>query len=151
VLEPVVKELVPVRNKREVPLAAAAAGVGEKHRVFVYGSLRQGFGNHKYYLQGRADFQGEGLTAPEYTLLNLGAFPGVVKAGNTAITGEVYGVSEGLLRELDRLEGHPNFYRRTPITLQDGREVEMYILGNHWNGSADARQIVLSGDWKKRV
>jgi gamma-glutamylcyclotransferase (GGCT)/AIG2-like uncharacterized protein YtfP len=41
-------------------------------------------------------------------MLDLGAYPGVVKNGGTAIEEEVYEVSKQQMLDLDRLEGYPN-------------------------------------------
>ncbi len=61
-------------------------------------------------------------------MVSLGAYPGIIAGGSTAIVGEVYEVDEATLAELDRLEGHPEFYRRTEIALADGARVEAYVL-----------------------
>ena len=48
-------------------------------------------------------------------------------AGQLTVTGEVY---EATLAALDRREGHPRWYRRTPVTLEDGAVVaEMVRTG----------------------
>lgn len=131
-------------------VAASAAQQGRGHLIFVYGTLRASFGNWKYFLEGNSDRHPDGITRPEYTMLNMGMYPGVVDGGSTAIVGEVYGVDDYVLSGLDRLEGHPNFYVRTPITLQDGREVQMYILNKQWQSGVDSRYAITSGDWKRR-
>lgn len=135
---------------QSAPVAADAASGVRKHLIFVYGTLRAGYGNFRYYLEGNADRLEDGLTLPEYTMLNMGMYPGVVEGGDTPIIGEVYSVEDFVLAQLDRLEGHPTFYRRTPIVLQDGRNVQMYVLDRTWQASADARHVIKSGDWKKR-
>jgi gamma-glutamylaminecyclotransferase len=115
-----------------------------KTKVFVYGSLRRGFGNSR--LLKNADYLGVGQTEPEFTMLNLGAFPGVIDGGDTSITGEIYDVTPTELRRLDQLEGHPDFYRRTPIELVDGTEVEVYLLPDSYLHHYDPTMIP-SGDW----
>lgn len=115
--------------------------------VFVYGSLRLGQANHAHFLE-RAHFVGEGRTRAEFTMLNLGAFPGVVAGGRTAISGEVYRVDDATLAALDRLEGHPRMYMRTPIALEDGSEVQMYVLNADYRRG---RPVVESGDWLRRT
>ena len=114
-----------------------------QHTVFVYGSLMQGFGNHPHHL-GRARYIGKGTTQSVYTMLDLGSFPAVMPNGETAIQGEVYSVNDAQLAALDRLEGHPSFYKRTLITLNDGRLVQTYILERAF-GSRN--RVVASGDW----
>ena len=115
-------------------------------RVFVHGSLLSGERNHGW-LDG-AHFLRTALTRPEFTLHDLGSFPGLVAGGTTPVWGEVYEVGPQVLAGLDRLEGHPRFYRRTPITLADGMEVETYLLPP---GHASQRPVIGSGNWKERV
>jgi gamma-glutamylcyclotransferase (GGCT)/AIG2-like uncharacterized protein YtfP len=97
-----------------------------KRRVFVYGSLLAGLGNHRV-LRG-APLLGPARTPPEFAMFSLGGFPGVVRGGETAIEGEVYEVDAATLAGLDQLEGHPRFYRREPLRLPGFGEVETYLL-----------------------
>lgn len=97
-------------------------------KVFVYGSLKRGFGNHGLLQQDGADFVREAKTRPGFTMYSLGGFPGIIRTGEGVISGEVFSVNERVLRHLDRLEGHPSFYRREDIILEDGEEVMGYVL-----------------------
>lgn len=115
------------------------------HTVFVYGTLLRGESNHR--LLKDAEFVGEARTAPEYDLVNLGAFPGMVLGGDTAVTGEIFRVDYETLAALDRLEGHPRFYRRTPLELDGFGAVEGYLFPrNKMNGY----DCIESGDWRAR-
>jgi gamma-glutamylaminecyclotransferase len=113
-----------------------------EHLVFVYGTLRRGEPNHRTLV--RARFLREARTVPCFTLLDLGPFPGLVAGGTTAVVGEVYAVDELTLAALDHLEGHPRFYERREIALDDGDCVQGYVLppphGRRY-------PTVLSGDW----
>lgn len=109
-------------------------------QVFVYGSLKRGHYNHG--LLRASSFLGCWRTPARYTLLDLGAFPGIVAGGGTAISGEVYGIDRGTLRALDRLEGHPDFYRRETITTPFG-EAGIYVLA----GRPTHGVIIASGCW----
>jgi gamma-glutamylaminecyclotransferase len=112
-------------------------------RVLVYGSLLKGEPNHR--LLERATFAGAARTRAEFTLHDLGAFPGMVAGGADAVAGEVYEVDGDTLALLDALESHPTWYRRTPITLADGSAAETYLLTpRHVAG----RPVVTSGDWR---
>ncbi len=82
--------------------------------VFVYGSLKRGFRNHRF--MGRARFVAEGLTRPEFAMLDLGRYPGVIR-GNSAIQGEVFAVAPPLMVRLDRLEDNGWVYQRERITI----------------------------------
>ena len=112
--------------------------------VAVYGSLREGFGNNRL-LGGSKKISTEVLEG-EYTMLDLGAFPGVILEGETPITIEVYEVDEPTFQSLDMLEGYPSFYNRDLFKTSVG-EAWMYFLEGRegWSNS-----YVPSGDWTKR-
>lgn len=108
-------------------------------KVFVYGSLKAGRHNHVLLLS--ATLLGEHVTTPEYTLYNLGAFPGVVCSGDTAIQGEVYNVDEYTFQLLDQLEGYPMFYNRKEIDTPYGKSWLYYLEGGY------GKHIVKGGVW----
>lgn len=116
-------------------------------KVFTYGTLKKGFGNH--YLLKDSSFLGEVKTLPEFTMISLGGFPGILTGGHTSISGEVYEVNTETLAKLDRLEGHPTWYRRTPITLLNDEKVETYIYLKSNPSPSQRFPIVESGEWKK--
>ena len=74
-------------------------------RVFVYGSLKRGFHNHRF-LHGQR-FIGEARTKPVYRLLSFDAYPGMIPAsdGGHSIHGEVWEVDAPCKLMLDHLEG----------------------------------------------
>jgi gamma-glutamylaminecyclotransferase len=83
-----------------------------KHLVFVYGSLKKGFHNHRLLSSGQAKFLGDAQSiAPEYAMLDLGSFPGLIE-GTQRVTGELYEVDDHTFHRLDSLEGHPHMYTR---------------------------------------
>jgi gamma-glutamylcyclotransferase (GGCT)/AIG2-like uncharacterized protein YtfP len=91
--------------------------------LFVYGTLRSGFGNHRLLAGSR--LLGRGRTVAAYALL-VDRYPHLVEAPAVSpVVGEVYEVSPATLAVLDRLEDHPNWYRRQPIAvaLDDGSPV----------------------------
>lgn len=121
-------------------------------KLLVYGTLKKGHCNHSI-LKG-ATYLGEGTTAPAFTMLHLGGFPGVIPVGETAIHGEVYELPTGkegvaMRDRLDRLEGHPSFYERLPIEVtMDGQliPVETYLLPPSWL-TQNRHSTVASGIW----
>jgi len=115
-------------------------------RVFVYGTLRRGQGNH-VVLDG-ARFVRTARTLEGWAMLDLGAFPGVVP-GDGAIVGELYEVSQHVLKRLDRLEGHPTFYHRERVQLAGGGEALMYVL-THPEDYRN-REPIAGGDWCART
>jgi gamma-glutamylcyclotransferase (GGCT)/AIG2-like uncharacterized protein YtfP len=111
-------------------------------RVFVYGTLRAGEPNH-HFLAGQL-FARHARTVPAFDLVDLGAFPAMVARGLTSVVGEVYDVDDDALAGLDRLEGHPHFYRRQTIRLDDGDKAVAYLLPTK---QAHGRPRIPSGDW----
>ena len=130
-------------------------------RVFVYGTLKQGHGNHRAYFDDNdgVEFLGRHLFHGSYVMHNLGYFPCVSKmdAGSirhdNRIMGEVYRVDSGTLDSLDCLEGHPEWYCREQIdtpwkrawcyfmpvghTLAPGNDSNNIIESGCWNASAE--------------
>lgn len=115
------------------------------HKVFVYGTLKAGFGNH--HILEESKFLQVGETEPTFTMISLGGFPGILDFGTTSIKGEVYEVDKETLARLDRLEGHPRWYKRTPITLNDGFEVETYIYPSDLGYG---KEVIESGSWRSK-
>jgi len=114
-------------------------------RVFVYGTLLAGEPNHR--LLDAAAFVGVAETAPVFSLVDLGPFPALVDGGADAVVGEVYEVDRPTLQRLDLLEGHPRFYRRRRITLEDGSKVETYVLSPE---QVAGHPVIGSGSWRAR-
>lgn len=114
------------------------------HRVFVYGTLLAGEHNH-HRLKDSPRVE-EALTLPEFDFRCLGYFPALLRPGKTAVKGEVYEVSDEVLADLDRLEGHPYFYRRVTIKLADNAEpAYTYVL----HDTAWRMDTIPSGDWRQ--
>ena len=100
-----------------------------RERVFVYGTLKRGFCNHT--LLDEAEFIGEATTeerfgfylgadncAPEVEEIPyLYRHPRVTDEA-MSVHGEVWEISPSILRQLDRLEGHPDWYQRENIQVQ---------------------------------
>ena len=87
--------------------------------VAVYGSLKQGYGNHR--LLDDSIFKGEEETKPEYTMYSMGGFPCITEGGDTSIHAEVYRVDTNVFSRLYMLEGYPSFYDRKQIDTQYGK------------------------------
>lgn len=114
--------------------------------LFIYGSLKRGKPNHGF-LDGQK-FVGEATTHRRYRLLNLGAFPGLVRAGRaagTAVRGELWEVDAECLEQLDQLEGSPRFYRREPVQLRGRRSAPAYFLQDQLR--AQGCREVAGGCW----
>ncbi|MFC1745111.1 gamma-glutamylcyclotransferase family protein [Candidatus Riflebacteria bacterium] len=84
--------------------------------IFVYGTLRRGLSNHAQFLSD-SEYIGTAKTVEKYAMYADG-IPYVVTAEpHSIITGEVYRVNEQTLAEIDRLEGHPDYYFRVKVEI----------------------------------
>lgn len=121
------------------------------HRIFCYGTLMKGHGNHRLLLKETTKALGKASTPSAFTMVHLGGFPGIIRGGETSIQGEVYEVDAETLARLDRLEGHPDFYRREPIEgllMPDGShlDAEVYVLPASYLARG---KTIPSGVWEK--
>jgi gamma-glutamylaminecyclotransferase len=104
--------------------------MSEKQIVFVYGTLKRGFGNH--HLLNGSKFIGQALTKEKYALYVSG-IPFVIESEPVSqISGEVYEVDQKTLARLDRLEGHPDWYCRKMVyvsgnTNESGESLKAWI------------------------
>ncbi|XP_066090458.1 gamma-glutamylaminecyclotransferase [Saccopteryx bilineata] len=92
--------------------------------VFVYGTLKRGQPNHKVMMDsanGRASFQGRGLTMEPYPLVIAGEhnIPWLLNlpGHGHCVAGEIYAVDEQMLRFLDEFEDCPDTYQRTQLQI----------------------------------
>lgn len=102
--------------------------------MFVYGTLKKAYGNNRL-LEG-AEFLGEAVTLfHDYHMVSRG-IPMVYQLPTGKgfhVGGELYSVPDALVPNIDRLEGHPRWYRRelidvlTPNTTQ-ATQAWMYIM-----------------------
>ena len=88
--------------------------------VFVYGTLKRGFHNHRVMEDAGGEFVCTGRTQNQYPLVAQG-LPYLLNHPGTGkrVEGEIFQVStsEGWDR-LDHLEGHPGFYQREVIAIE---------------------------------
>lgn len=118
------------------------------HTVFVYGSLMRGYGNH--VLLKDSSFISE-ATTEGLNLYSLGAFPAVKASDDRAsvVHGEMYEVDDEALAALDRLEGHPTFYKRKTRKVfninMNGWVDAYYYLFQH---PVSRSSYIESGSWR---
>jgi gamma-glutamylaminecyclotransferase len=121
--------------------------------VFVYGTLKKGFYNHDVIRSENTEFLGRACTLPEYDMVSLGGFPGVVKDGKYKIEGEIYSVDSDTLRLLDHLESNGRLYNREEIELDTQKElVWIYILLDDFYSSQvsiNLNEENMSKSWKR--
>ena len=83
----------------------------QKTHVFVYGTLRRGYWNHT--LLGESEFLGTAKTVRKGWLYVPASIPFLnFDPEGEQIVGELYLVGPETLKDLDALEGHPDFYER---------------------------------------
>lgn len=94
--------------------------------VAVYGTLKQGFGNHR--LLKNATFIGGGRTKDKYRLC-INGLPYMIRGehedGNNVVV-ELYDCNPFEMYNLDLLEGHPRFYRREKVDIVLDGDGESY-------------------------
>jgi gamma-glutamylcyclotransferase (GGCT)/AIG2-like uncharacterized protein YtfP len=107
------------------------------HLLFVYGTLKRPYGNNHVMTDKGATFIGTALTLDKFVMFGAG-IPFVWKptAHYSAahpdtlayVVGEVWQVNDEGLEATDRLEGHPRFYRRTPVDVKMTEEKDTRTL-----------------------
>lgn len=99
-----------------------------KFRLFVYGTIkRDGCRNSAIKDQ---TFIREVTTKPEYALLDLGSFPGLVRVetDGKAIKGELWEIDDSRKNLLDQIEGAPNMYRLEAVNIEgEEQPVQSYF------------------------
>lgn len=110
-------------------------------KVFVYGTLKKGFYNHRL-LNG---YEPKQAKAPGINLYEGSSYPFAKRGPGTAI-GEVYEVDDQTMNRLDRLEGHPSFYKREETKVFcEGEFEEAWI---YLYPDADKYPRIDDGEWK---
>lgn len=108
------------RNNRQT------LNMSHKSYIFVYGTARKGFRNHRY-LNG-ARYIGRAHTKEKYTLY-ADSLPYLVREPVCCVNGELYEIDDAILKRIDLLEGEPDFYfrRLDTVITDDGKEHWAYI------------------------
>ena len=89
----------------------------EDNLIAVYGTLKKGYSNYHHYLTA-SKFIGKGTTKDKYPLIISGLPYLIEKSGHGHhVEVDIFKVSGGVLAQLDRLEGHPDWYRRKQVDV----------------------------------
>ena len=115
------------------------------YNIFVYGTLMRGERANSYL--SAAKYVGE-FRLKDYALYNLGWFPGIRPMSGSCVYGEVYEVSQKMLREMDRYEGEGYLYHRTEVVVDNGSEevnALAYVYAKEIFGD-----VIEGGNWKTR-
>ena len=120
------------------------------NKVFVYGTLKSGG-----QIRGLNQF-GDGAVIvgkaqtvyPDYDMIDLGAFPGVVKGGTYKIQGEVWEVNDETMQDLDAIEGYPDFYNREVTMTTQGKAWMYYLPRDTYAGyeNVDSPKVEIIND-----
>jgi gamma-glutamylcyclotransferase (GGCT)/AIG2-like uncharacterized protein YtfP len=103
-----------------------AAGTVGTTQVFVYGTLKRAYGNHRIaapYVVNVEAGTAVGLK------LHDGAFPAAGRARGRGVRGELLTIDVRGLEPMDRLEGVPRMYtrERVLVRMDDGRVVRAWV------------------------
>lgn len=94
------------------------------HNVFVYGTLMQKADSIRSLdkFGDQAEFVCDTVTSSrQFDMLNLGHFPGVIDSlSGNRVAGELWRVTNRVFRELDIIEGYPDFYTRKMVPTEHG-------------------------------
>ena len=88
--------------------------------LFVYGSLKKGFDNHKI-LDKSTKRLGKASTIGKFGMFedSFGNYPYLITKPISKIDGELYEINrEELLRKIDEFEGAPDYYQRKKIKVK---------------------------------
>jgi gamma-glutamylaminecyclotransferase len=114
-------------------------------RLFVCESLMAGERHHDLLGTARR-VVAQVRTKPAFRLLDKGGGADLAADGQIAVLGEVYEVDAPTLASLDASLGHPRFYVRTNIELEDGTTADAYLT--HKAGRHELQ--IEAGDWRAR-
>lgn len=116
------------------------------NKVFVYGTLKQGFGNNRRLHEGRTEprFLGYAMTTDVFAMTSTG-FPFVIDPEHAQglphknVLGELYEVDDRVMASCDQLEGYrgpgkDNFYDRRTVEVVDAdgevHKTNIYIVNS---------------------
>ena len=96
-------------------------------KVAVYGTLKSGYHNH-HYLGIHAKLHDVALTQDTYLMVDAGGYPAIIPSlRGKKVWVEVYEVGEGIIKQLDQLEGVPHLFVKTETYTDDLDEVILYV------------------------
>ena len=126
------------------------------HKVFVFGTLKEGFPNHKINKGSR--LEGNYLTKNRYPLYLIGNrfSPWLIleKGNGHNVRGQVFMVSDTTLAEMDKLErtNESDGYRRIELTViseESGEKLVAFAYGKSVEQLDNADiQLELNGEYK---
>jgi len=95
--------------------------------VAVYGTLKKGFRNHHFLSNQNSHFLRKDHTGQGYALF-VEDLPFLSKREDgKGCEIEIYQIDDQTLESLDYLEGHPDFYRRQVLKMENGFPIWIYV------------------------
>ena len=115
-----------------------------KYKVAVYGSLRKGLYNH--YLMSHSDFIKTISVEVPFKMISMSdRFPALIPTKeNNLVVFELYKIDDKTARNLDILEGYPDFYSKKYIKIEDEDYLVYYLYPLK---ITNEEEVVKSGDW----
>jgi len=114
--------------------------------MMVYGTLMKGFHNH--VLLKNCKFVSNCETKEKYRLQASGIPFVNSNHAHSHIKGELYEVPVSELPNIDRLEGHPDWYKRRKTTVLDENNEEKTAWLYFFDQVKDNVPVVESGDYR---
>lgn len=116
----------------------------KKYKVAVYGSLRKGLYNH--YLMSHSDFIKTVSAEVPFKMISMSdRFPALIPTKeNNLVVFELYKIDDKTARNLDILEGYPDFYSKKYIKIEDEDYLVYYLSPLK---ITNEEEVVKSGDW----
>ena len=102
-------------------------------KIFVYGTLKKNSWNHGW-LEDSTFVREQAVHG--FKLFQSG-IPYMIRTDNPEdrVLGEVYEVSEKTRGNIDRLEGHPDWYRREIVSMDSDGEIQGYVYHGYNSGN----------------
>jgi len=110
--------------------------------ITVYGSLLEGLGNWKWHLDNPESKKlGEHVIVGKFQMISMGGFPGLIPDETMSeprkIFVETYEVTDRVYNSIERLEGYPHFYGRTPIETPFGPSAVYTLSGSRYGAPSN--------------
>ena len=122
-----------------------------KTSIFVYGTLRTGCRNWHRYLSSLVGTPATTMDCFTMRVVREGeeaSYPILEPVQGMPVVGEIFSIDDQQLADIDALEQHPHWYRRSQVKVRCGeseiREVWMYLMPA---GQYEDAVILESGDW----
>jgi gamma-glutamylcyclotransferase (GGCT)/AIG2-like uncharacterized protein YtfP len=113
--------------------------------VFVYGTLKEGYTNGDYFLDGHRFRPG---AVRGFALAPVSSFPGAIPCEGGNMRGELVEVDEHTFARIDALEGYPDMYTRELVSVRLDDGGHGYAWTYVWNGGwSESGSRGLSNEW----